>query len=60
WKSRLGQHHVEEPPPMPGIPDRATRDRIREQEWQSELRRVDPKSHTAPAEPEAHFGEPPF
>ncbi|WP_285599117.1 HNH endonuclease signature motif containing protein, partial [Kineosporia sp. NBRC 101731] len=60
WKSRLGQHHVEEPPPMPGIPDRATRDRIREQEWQSELRRVDPTSHTAPAEPEAHFGEPPF
>ncbi|MCD5352405.1 HNH endonuclease signature motif containing protein [Kineosporia mesophila] len=60
WRSRLGQRRIELPEPLPGEPDRATRDRIRREAWQQELRRVDPGVRPAPAVPDDYWGKPPF
>ncbi|GLY31380.1 HNH endonuclease signature motif containing protein [Kineosporia sp. NBRC 101731] len=60
WRSRLGQHHIEIPEPLPGEPDRATRDRIRHEDWEKELMRLDPRVGPASEVQEEDPGEPPF
>ncbi|MCD5352825.1 DUF222 domain-containing protein [Kineosporia mesophila] len=60
WRSRLGQQHIEIPEPLPGEPDRATRDRLRQEDWEMELMRVDPRVRPASEVQEKDPGEPPF
>jgi hypothetical protein len=67
YTSRLGQHHIQLPPPLPGAPEpedslsAAERTRHRENAWHSELRRIDPSTRpTSAKHPEPELGEPPF